>query len=109
MVFPLTILLVLSASCERNAPPDPSPSPHASAHALGEPPSGVDADLAEVARIHGGSGPWAVAGFRMGRHALKKLGLEKHSFDLEVVHHSPQKVQFSCMADGAAAATGASI
>jgi formylmethanofuran dehydrogenase subunit E len=44
----------------------------------------------------------------MGAYALAKLGLERQSFDLEVVHHTPQEVQFSCIADGAAAATGAS-
>lgn len=72
-------------------------------------PSGIDAQLVEVARIHGAAGPWAVAGYRMGRYALKKLGLTPQSFDLEVIHHSPQQVQFSCIADGAAAATGASL
>ena len=30
----------------------------------------LDARLAEVARAHGGAGPWAVAGYRMGEHAL---------------------------------------
>lgn len=69
----------------------------------------VDDELAEVARVHGAAGPWAVAGYRMGTYALKKLGLPAQSFDLEVVHHSPQKVQFSCIADGAAVATGASL
>ncbi|UQA60299.1 formylmethanofuran dehydrogenase subunit E family protein [Polyangium aurulentum] len=72
-------------------------------------PSSVDAELAEVARIHGGAGPWAVAGYRMGKHALGKLGLQRHSFDLEIVHKSPRSVQFSCIADGASAATGASL
>ena len=65
--------------------------------------------LARVAAIHGGAGPWVVAGFRMGRYALAKLGLEAQSFDLEVIHHTPQEVQYSCIADGAAAATGASV
>jgi formylmethanofuran dehydrogenase subunit E len=64
--------------------------------------------LARVAAIHGGAGPWAVAGYRMGVYALGKLGLERQSFDLEVVHHTPREVQYSCIADGAAAATGAS-
>jgi formylmethanofuran dehydrogenase subunit E len=44
----------------------------------------------------------------MGEYALTKLGLQRQSFDLEVIHHTPQEVQFSCIADGAAAATGAS-
>jgi formylmethanofuran dehydrogenase subunit E len=67
-----------------------------------------DEALARVAFIHGGAGPWAVAGYRMGEYALAKLGLQRQSFDLEVIHHTPQEVQFSCIADGASAATGAS-
>jgi formylmethanofuran dehydrogenase subunit E len=45
----------------------------------------------------------------MGQAALVQLGLPRQSFDLEVVHHTPEEVQFSCMADGATAATGASV
>jgi formylmethanofuran dehydrogenase subunit E len=65
--------------------------------------------LAVVATIHGGAGPWVVAGYRMGEYALARLGLERQSFDLEVVHHTPEEVQYSCIADGASAATGASV
>jgi formylmethanofuran dehydrogenase subunit E len=72
------------------------------------PASLPDEGLARVAAIHGAAGPWAVAGYRMGRYALGKLGLPAQSFDLDVVHHTPEKVQYSCIADGAAAATGAS-
>jgi formylmethanofuran dehydrogenase subunit E len=67
-----------------------------------------DEELDRVAAIHGAPGPWAVAGYRMGRYALTKLGLSPGSFDLEVTHHTPQEVMYSCIADGAAAATGAS-
>jgi formylmethanofuran dehydrogenase subunit E len=45
----------------------------------------------------------------MGAYALAKLGLPRQSFDLDVVHHTPAEVQYSCIADGAAAATGASV
>ena len=69
----------------------------------------VGDELAEVARIHGGAGPWAVAGYRMGKYALTRLALDKQSFDLEVTHHTPREVQYSCIADGASAATGASV
>jgi hypothetical protein len=65
--------------------------------------------LAEVAQSHGGAGPWAVAGYRMGTFALQTLGLPRGSFDLEIVHFTPHEVQYACIADGAAAATGASI
>jgi formylmethanofuran dehydrogenase subunit E len=68
-----------------------------------------DDALADVARIHGEAGPWAVAGYRMGRYALAKLGLERQSFDLEVIHYAPHDVMYSCVADGASAATGASV
>jgi len=69
----------------------------------------LDAELDRVAAVHGAPGPWAVAGYRMGQYALGKLGLEHGSFDLEVTHRSPHEVMFSCIADGAAAATGASV
>jgi formylmethanofuran dehydrogenase subunit E len=65
--------------------------------------------LEAVAAVHGGAGPWAVAGYRMGAYALQQLGLERGSFDLDVTHASPSEVQYSCIADGAAAATGASL
>jgi hypothetical protein len=67
-----------------------------------------DEELDRVAAIHGAPGPWAVAGYRMGRYALAKLALSPGSFDLVVTHHTPQQVMYSCIADGAAAATGAS-
>ncbi|RYZ41654.1 MAG: hypothetical protein EOO71_11070 [Myxococcaceae bacterium] len=72
------------------------------------PPAGPGA-LERVALVHGGAGPWAVAGYRMGDFALQQLGLSRGSFKLEVVHHSPALVQYTCVADGAAAATGASL
>ncbi|WP_437752680.1 FmdE family protein [Sorangium sp. So ce1389] len=86
------------------------PAGHDHGRAPGRPSAEAqDEELRAVAAIHGGAGPWAVAGYRMGRYALAKLGLPARSFDLEVVHHSPRSVQFSCIADGAAAATGASL
>lgn len=72
-------------------------------------PDEVEQLLASVVAVHGGAGPWAVAGYRMGEHARRALRLERGSFDLEVRHESPREVQFSCIADGAAAATGASL
>jgi formylmethanofuran dehydrogenase subunit E len=93
----LVASLVVALGCRH--PPDPPP---ASA-------SEADVALGEVARVHGGAGPWAVSGYRMGEYALRALGLERGSFDLEVVHFTPREVQYSCIADGAAAATGASL
>lgn len=74
-----------------------------------KPPPPREEALGRVATIHGEAGPWAVAGYRMGIYALAKLGLPRQSFDLEVVHRTPALVQYSCIADGVAAATGASI
>jgi hypothetical protein len=85
-----------------------SRAPGASPVFASAPASPADEALARVTAIHGGAGPWVVAGYRMGQYALAKLGLERQSFDLEVIHYTPEEVQFSCIADGAAAATGAS-
>lgn len=118
--------LVLVTGCASSAPREhashPPHAPHG-AHGRDAPPGADGAHagrphhasqdtedaLAAVARIHGGAGPWAVAGWRMGSHALRELGLAPGSFDLEVVHHTPREVQHACIADGAAAATGASV
>jgi formylmethanofuran dehydrogenase subunit E len=45
----------------------------------------------------------------MSEHALGKLGLRRGSFDLQVVHWTPREVRYSCIADGAAAHSGASL
>lgn len=77
-------------------------------HAMGA-PGGSASALDEVARVHGGAGPWAVAGYRMGQFALLKLGLDRQSFDLDVTHKGPLDPQYACIADGASASTGASV
>ena len=119
----LALVLALAEGCG-GAPPSSAahptaathgahPHPHPRAHGHGATPArdhdDVDVRLAEVANIHGGAGPWAVAGYRMGAFALHSLGLERGSFDLEIVHYTPHEVQYSCIADGASAATGASL
>ncbi|MBK7860544.1 MAG: formylmethanofuran dehydrogenase subunit E family protein [Archangiaceae bacterium] len=63
-----------------------------------------DDALEAVAKVHGEAGPWAVAGWRMAKFAQRELGER-----LEVKHESPRAVQLSCIADGAQAATGASV
>ncbi len=65
--------------------------------------------LDRTSMIHGGAGPFAVAGYRMGEAALKKLNARRGSFDLEVIHHAPHEVQWSCIIDGLQAATGTSL
>jgi len=66
-------------------------------------------DLEKIAFVHGGAGPFAVAGYRIGERALKEFNLPRGSFSLEVIHKTPSEVQWSCIADGAQAATGASV
>lgn len=105
-----TCFVVLAATLLPACDASPGHHPHATSSASATAAGGDGQDaLAAVARVHGGAGPWAVAGYRMGTHALERLGLRAQSFDLEVVHKSPREVQFSCIADGAAAATGASL
>jgi len=70
--------------------------------------AGPDEVLGRVAAIHGNPGVFAVAGYRMGERALRELGLERGSWSLLVTHHTPLKVQYSCVADGWQAATGVS-
>jgi formylmethanofuran dehydrogenase subunit E len=100
--LPATALLlaVLAAGgfgCHRQEPEHP--------HAHGEPTADP---LRRVAAIHGAPGPFAVAGFRIGQRALKELGLPEGSLDIEIRHESPAEVQWSCIADGVQASTGAS-
>jgi hypothetical protein len=73
----------------------------------GEP--GSNAAIEAVRAVHGGAGPWAVLGYRMGSRALHDLGLVRGSFDLDVVHETPMEVQYTCVADGVQAATGATV
>jgi len=65
--------------------------------------------IVRTALIHGLAGPFAVAGYRMGEAALQRLGLKRGSLDVDVTHHSPAQVQWSCVIDGLQAATGASV
>jgi formylmethanofuran dehydrogenase subunit E len=95
--------------------PQPPGAGHAMGHGSGHaahgspsPAGSADEVLAKVSDIHGAAGPFAVAGYRMGQRALRELSLTQGSVDLEVRHESPAEVQFSCIADGAQAATGAS-
>lgn len=104
----------VSLACASHTAHPGASSPHGHTHS--STPSGSiapsgdqDAALATIRGVHGGAGPWVVAGYRMGVFALARLGLPRGSFDLEVIHHAPREVQFSCIADGAAAATGASL
>lgn len=75
-----------------------------------------EAELAaqEVRRVHGAPahgvpGPWALAGWRIGKDALERLGASRRQpWALLVTHRSPREVGYTCMLDGLQAATGAS-
>lgn len=92
----LLVLLLALAQHPGHAAPPPAPATD-------------EAKLDEVARVHGDAGPWAVLGYRMGQAALAKVSLVPQSHALRVVHRSPRLPQFACVADGAQAATGASV
>ena len=99
----LSLLLV---ACGSTAPAPATPAPtaqHRATTTTGAPTP--DDELDAVSRVHGAPGPWAVLGYRMGKRALVDLALPAGSFDLDVTHFTPQKVQYSCIADGAQAAT----
>lgn len=64
--------------------------------------------LSEIRNIHGATGPFAVAGYRIGKRASEELELLKGSFNWDVNHESLMEVKWSCIADGIQAATGAS-
>jgi formylmethanofuran dehydrogenase subunit E len=72
-------------------------------------PDADEATLAAVRSIHGEASPWVVAGYRMGVYALTRLKLPRGHADLEVIHYSPHEVQYASIADGASAATGATL
>jgi formylmethanofuran dehydrogenase subunit E len=100
----VVVAIVALCSCAHTEPA------HTDGHRLAHDVSSNDsAALRAIAAVHGGAGPWAVAGYRMAQRALQLLDLRPGSFDLEVRHYTPLDVQYSCIADGAAAATGASI
>jgi formylmethanofuran dehydrogenase subunit E len=92
-------VLLFLAACASSPPPAPPAAPA---------PDPSEVKLDEGAPGHGAPGPWAVAGYRMSEYALQKLGLPRGSFDLQVTHHTPQQVKYSCIADGAQAYSGAS-
>jgi formylmethanofuran dehydrogenase subunit E len=98
----LGLLATTWVGCHRrDAPHGHGAGPHA--------PHGSSADpLRRGAAIQGAPGPFAVAGFRIGQRALKERGLPEGSLDIEIRHESPAEVQWSCIADGVQASTGAS-
>jgi formylmethanofuran dehydrogenase subunit E len=65
--------------------------------------------IEEVKEIHGGAGPFVVAGYRMGQRAVQQVGAQPGAFTLLVQHYCPAEVQWSCIVDGLQAATHTSL
>jgi len=72
-------------------------------------PDEVRVCLERVKEFHGGAGPWAVVGYRIGMRASRELDLPRHDFRWRVVHRAPEEIPFRCVADGLSAATGATV
>ena len=64
--------------------------------------------LAEISFVHGGTEPFAVAGYRIGQRALQEFKLARGSILIEVEHHAPDDVQWASIVDGVQVATGVS-
>ncbi len=102
----IAVVLVGCASTVDHAPspggePYPRPAP--------EDPAAVAVRFVHGAPPHGVPGPWALAGHRIGADAMRRLGADRgHAWGIAVTHRSPRDVQFTCVLDGLAAATGAS-
>jgi hypothetical protein len=64
--------------------------------------------LAEISFVHGGTEPFAVAGYRIGQRALQEFKLTRGSILIEVEHHAPDDVQWASIVDGVQVATGVS-
>lgn len=79
-----------------------------------EVPPNLDSAIAASKFIHGAPahgtpGPWVLTGFRLGRDALQRVGLQRsQAFEIEVVHRTLMQVRYTCMVDGVMAATGVS-
>ena len=107
MTFVLSAALMGFLAFEEQTPGPAAPSPVETKTTTAA--TSVEAEsLAKVKAIHGGAGPWAVVGYRIGTRALGDLGLPRQSFSLLVIHRSPAEVQYSCVADGLQAVTVAS-
>lgn len=58
---------------------------------------------------HGVPTPWALAGYRIGKHALGRLGLTRErAWESLVTYRAPREARVSSVLDGLQAATGAS-
>ncbi|MCG8408742.1 MAG: DUF4198 domain-containing protein [Phycisphaerales bacterium] len=69
----------------------------------------ISGDIQAMKTIHGELTPWVVAGYRMGKRALRELSLPGGSRALLVVHKTPLELPYSSMADGIQAATAVTV
>jgi Protein of unknown function DUF111/FmdE, Molybdenum formylmethanofuran dehydrogenase operon len=92
-------ILVHNATVTGTLRPNPSDAPARGSE---------DNILSKVEEFHGACGVFAVAGYRIGVRALKEFNVRRGNVHLDVTHNSPFEAQWSCIADGIQAATGAS-
>jgi formylmethanofuran dehydrogenase subunit E len=68
-----------------------------------------DVRFVHGAPAHGVPGPWALTAHRLGKDALRRLGITRDkAWEIVVTHRAPKEVRYTCMLDGLLAATGAS-
>ncbi|MFP3904980.1 MAG: formylmethanofuran dehydrogenase subunit E family protein [Armatimonadota bacterium] len=65
-------------------------------------------DINLLRAFHGHIGPWAFAGMRMGRYALKQIDAKPH-FGVEADVWCPGDTPKSCMIDGIQFSTGCTL
>jgi formylmethanofuran dehydrogenase subunit E len=112
-VCSLSLLALVLTSIHTQAQQTSSAAPSKSARPfVGPPTPNVSADnvtaLAEISFVHGGTEPFAVAGYRIGQRALKEFKLPRGSILIEVELHAPEDVLWTSIADGIQVATGVS-
>lgn len=107
---PFVAVAVLLAGCASTADPAPGPGGGPQPRTAPEDPAIGAVRFVHGAPPHGVPGPWALAGHRIGVDAMRRLGADRgHAWGIAVTHRSPREVQFTCVLDGLAAATGASL
>lgn len=65
-------------------------------------------DIEKLRAFHGHVGPYAVAGMRLGRYALARVGGELH-FGCEADVYCPERPPGSCFLDGVQVSTGCTL
>jgi hypothetical protein len=65
-------------------------------------------ELEWIRQFHGHVGPYAVLGYRIGRHAVQELQHQKY-FGIRVTVHAIPRPPYTCLLDGMQASTGCTL